>query len=148
LRLTFFSQLAFAVNSRFYFKCLGMVADLIRDTTFGQIIRLVTKNRWPQYPEEKDPESWKKLVNDDKLRNFAHHETTECPVSDDDQTELDDARKVWTGDEENDSGQWRDSTQTFNDASGISVDLENGRHTYVVNWYGPNDPEVSKRWAS
>lgn len=44
-----------------------MVWDTVRDAPFGQIVRFVTKNKYFQYPEEKEgfelPEPWVQLMN-------------------------------------------------------------------------------------
>lgn len=47
--------------------------ELIRDTCFGQIVRLVSGNRLLRYPEEDDPDWWKKYVHEEKSGWAAHH---------------------------------------------------------------------------
>jgi DHA1 family multidrug resistance protein-like MFS transporter len=126
------------------------VGHLIRDTAFGQIVRLITRNRVFQYPEEQDPEYWKKYLNEEKSGYIAHHGHTE-PPEDDSQETLQNARGVRTRDEHpQERGDSRDSTQTdttftdgtYNEASGVRIDQEKGRDKNVIDWYGPNDPEV------
>lgn len=121
------------------------VGHLIRDTAFGQIVRLVTKNRVFQYPEEQDPEHWKQYLNEEKSAYIAHHGTTEPPV-DESQQELQGARGIRTrdaqGDSATDSRESMATEDTYNEASGVRVDQEKGRDKNVVDWYGPNDPEV------
>ena len=36
-----------------------------------------------------------------------------------------------------------DDGHTYNIASGVKVDPENGKDIHVVDWYGPDDPDVS-----
>jgi DHA1 family multidrug resistance protein-like MFS transporter len=45
----------------------------MRDTSFGQVVRLITKGKFFAYPEEKDPSLWKKFVNEEKSGFAAHH---------------------------------------------------------------------------
>jgi DHA1 family multidrug resistance protein-like MFS transporter len=115
-----------------------MVADLIRDSPFGHIVRLVTRNKVFQYPEERDPELWKKYVNQEKSGYMAHHGTTDAP--EEESEELQNA----TGVRDRNS---RSSSNTqvgddHNEASGVKVDPEKGRDKHVIDWYGPEDPQV------
>ena len=50
-----------------------MVPDLIRDSTFGHLVRLATGGKAFQYAEERDPELWKKYVNEEKSGYLAHY---------------------------------------------------------------------------
>jgi DHA1 family multidrug resistance protein-like MFS transporter len=115
-----------------------MVADLIRDSPFGHIVRLVTRNKAFQYPEERDPELWKKYVNQEKSGYMAHHGTAEAP--EEESEELQNA----TGVRDRNS---RSSSNTqvgdgHNEASGVKVDPEKGKDKHVIDWYGPEDPQV------
>jgi DHA1 family multidrug resistance protein-like MFS transporter len=122
------------------------VSHLIRDTAFGQILRLITKNRILQYPEEQDPEHWKKYLNEEKSGYIAHHGTAEPPEDDELRQELQNARGVRNRDAEGDSpADSRDSMATgttINEASGVAVDQEKGRDKNLIDWYGSDDPEV------
>lgn len=118
-----------------------MVADLIRDSPFGHIVRLVTRNKVFQYPEERDPELWKKYVNQEKSGYMAHHGSTDAP--EEGSEELNNAQGI-RGRERNS----RSSSDTqigdgFNEASGVKVDPEKGKDKHVIDWYGPEDPQVS-----
>jgi DHA1 family multidrug resistance protein-like MFS transporter len=95
-----------------------MVADLIRDSPFGHIVRLVTRNKVFQYPEERDPELWKKYVNQEKSGYMAHHGTAEAPEEE------------------------SEELQNAQGASGVKVDPEKGKDKHVIDWYGPEDPQV------
>jgi len=114
-----------------------MVAELIRDSPFGHIVRLVTRNKVFQYPEERDPEVWKKYVNQEKSGHMAHHGAPEPP-----------------NDNGNDTTHERDgnvsdaSSQTqVNEASGARVDPEKGKDRYVIDWYGDEDPQNPRNWS-
>jgi DHA1 family multidrug resistance protein-like MFS transporter len=39
------------------------MADIIRDAWLGQIIRLLSKNRWLKYPEEEEGFTWPPYVS-------------------------------------------------------------------------------------
>lgn len=115
-----------------------MVADLIRDSPFGHIVRLVTRRKVFQYPEEKDPEIWKKYVNQEKSGYVAHHGNTSPP-----EEESDDLRQA-RGVREREGSE---SSQTevgdeHNYASGAHVDPEKGKDKHVIDWFGPDDPQV------
>lgn len=122
------------------------VGHLIRDTAFGQILRLITKNRVLQYPEELDPEHWKQYINEEKSGHIAHHGNTEPPEDDESRQKLQDARGTRTRDAAGESpADSRDSmatSTTVNEASGVTVDQEKGRDKNLIDWYEPNDPEV------
>ncbi|KAF9740656.1 hypothetical protein PMIN06_000382 [Paraphaeosphaeria minitans] len=128
------------------------VGHLIRDTAFGQILRLITKNRVLQYPEEQDPEHWKQYLNREKSGYLAHHGTAEPPEDDEARQELQNARGLRIRDAEGDSPvDSRDSMATgttMNEASGVMVDQEKGRDKNLIDWYGPNDPENPRNWSN
>jgi MFS transporter, DHA1 family, multidrug resistance protein len=130
----------------------------IRDTAFGQIVRLATRNRWPQYPEERDRDSWRKFVNERKSGNLARYGTVNRPDGADDEAKanpedpesphLGSSRpsEVGLSDDEGKDGQkegWDSDapTETHNAASGHKVDPNVGRDVQLVDWL-ENDPEV------
>jgi DHA1 family multidrug resistance protein-like MFS transporter len=118
-----------------------MVADLIRDSPFGHIVRLVTRNKVFQYPEERDPNLWKKYVNQEKSGYMAHHGTAEAPEEESD--ELNNARGI----REREASDDDERTQVGgddgrNEASGVKIDAEKGKDKHVIDWYGENDPQV------
>ncbi|KAL6708500.1 GTPase-activating protein [Coniothyrium glycines] len=124
-----------------------MVADLIRDSAFGHVVRLVTKNKAFQYPEEKDPSLWKKYVSEEKSGHAAYHGSTEAPEGKESIDALNDARGI--SQRENNS---RTSSQTHvgedcNEASGVKVDPEKGKDLHVIDWYGDNDPQNPRNWS-
>lgn len=132
-------------------------SDFIRDTAFGQIVRLITRNRWPQYPEEKNLESWKKFVDEKKSGNLARYGTTsprdeESSGADQDYPHLggvrtrdaaaDSKEKEESGDGESDKSDSDFPTDgTYNVASGYKIDPDKGRDLHLVDWL-ENDPEV------
>lgn len=117
-----------------------MVADLIRDSPFGHVVRLVSRGKLFPYPEESDPNKWKQYVHKEKSGYMAHHGTAEPP--EEESEELSQMRGVRTR-EANDS---ETSSRThvgegFNEGSGVRVDPEKGKDKNVIDWDGPNDPQ-------
>ncbi|KAF1964922.1 benomyl/methotrexate resistance protein [Bimuria novae-zelandiae CBS 107.79] len=128
---------------------------LVRDTAFGQIVRVLTRNRVFQYPEEQDPEFWKKYIHEEKSGWIAHHGITEPP--EEEFVALENARGIRSRDEQaNNHDEPRESTQTdttytdgtYNEASGVRIDPEKGKDKNIVEWYGPNDPENPRNWST
>ncbi|KAF9695857.1 hypothetical protein EKO04_006252 [Ascochyta lentis] len=120
-----------------------MVADLIRDSPFGHIVRLVTRNKYFQYPEEKDPNLWKKYVNQEKSGYAAHHGDTSPPKEE--VEELQQARGV--RDREGSESSHTEVGEDYNHASGVRVDQEKGKDLHVIDWFGPDDPQNPRNWS-
>lgn len=115
-----------------------MVSDLIRDAPFGHVVRLVTRGRYFQYPEERDPSLWKKYVNQEKSGYVAHHGDTSPPDEEDE--ELRNARGM--REREGSESEATVVGEEYNHASGVRVDQEKGKDMHVVDWYGDDDPQV------
>lgn len=49
------------------------MSDLFRDASLGQMIRWMTKNKYLQYPEEKDTSTYGKFINREKSGNMARY---------------------------------------------------------------------------
>jgi DHA1 family multidrug resistance protein-like MFS transporter len=124
-------------------------ADLIRDTAFGQIVRVSTKRKYLQYPEEKDPELWRKWVSEEKSANAARYGAIEPP----EEVESDEKSDDEKGGEghRNQEQATTDSTATsqtripddanVNETSGVKVDPEKGMDKTVIHFL-PDDPHV------
>lgn len=130
-----------------------MVWDLIRDSAFGHLVRLASRGKFFPYPEERDTSLWKKFVNEEKSGHIAHHGDTN-PPSDDSEAELTGVRGIRTreanGDDPREPRRSSDThvageseQQGYNEASGVKVDPEKGKDRSVIDWYGPEDPDVS-----
>jgi DHA1 family multidrug resistance protein-like MFS transporter len=118
-----------------------MVSDLIRDSPFGHIVRLVSRGKLMQYPEEKDSNLWKKYVNQEKSGYAAHHGSTEPPEEHDE--ELSQARGIRSREgRDSDASSTTHVPDGHNVASGVRVDPEKGKDVHVIDWYGPDDPQV------
>ena len=47
------------------------MSDLFRDTVFGHAVRFITKGRYLQFVEEKDPSIWKQYIDRNQTKNMA-----------------------------------------------------------------------------
>lgn len=125
------------------------MSDLIRDTVVGHILRFITGRRVLKYQEEIDPSLWEKYVHKEKSANMAVHGQTSPPED----AEQDQVKEK---DIDNDQGEARrpqsssrsssatqvDENEKVNEVSGKKIDPEKGKDVFVVDWWGPNDPEV------
>lgn len=127
--------------------------DLIRDSFFGNCLRLVTGGKVLSYPEELDPSTWQRYINEDKSANMADHCKTEVPESElsgQHQGGTSRTRPSFPGRSSSaangvESGQYTRHALRNKSESPRRVDPEKGRDVYLVDWYGPDDPEVCLR---
>ncbi|KAI1344804.1 MFS transporter [Xylariaceae sp. FL0016] len=114
--------------------------ELLRDTIFSHTLRLLTGGRVFRYPEEVDSSIWKRYVHAEKSSNLARHGQTSSPSEDDGEQGPHDASR--------DSSATRVDTETVVHGHPTrSVDPEKGKDFYVVDWYGPDDPENPRNWS-
>lgn len=119
--------------------------DLVRDTVFSHTLRVLTGGKVFKYPEEEDSSLWKRYVHPEKSHNIAVHGDVNGPQGD--SGERDEAGS----DSQNNNDEPRRSSATaiehHNVAHGTrkttKVDPEKGKDYFIVDWYGPDDPEVS-----
>lgn len=130
--------------------------DIVRDSFFGQCLRLVTGGKVFLYEDEKHPELWEKYINKDKSANMALYGKTQAPETEtkdassdsDEKPEIpNDDDKEQRPDPSRHSSQSSTSTivteeNNVNQVSGRTIDPEKGRDHFIVDWYGPEDPEV------
>lgn len=136
--------------------------ELIRDTAFGHLIRLVSRGKYLQFAEERDPTIWTRFVDEKKSGYLAHHGDTNPP--EDGEKEIEGLGGVRTRDDQyvlqeppmrahrgsGDSSRTRvgDEQIAVNHASGVKVDPEKGQDYHLVTWYGDNDPENPLNWSA
>ncbi|CAG8977637.1 hypothetical protein HYALB_00006587 [Hymenoscyphus albidus] len=131
--------------------------ELFRDSTFGHVVRLVTRGRVLQFEEESNPSLWERYVDREKSGRMAHHghvgeeekgpsKETEGNYHDGRQSEQ---RQTNAEDNRVSSDTRTESNeQQRNAASGAAVDPEKGRDVTVVTWYGEHDPEHPLNWST
>ena len=97
----------------------------LRETQFGHLVRFLSGHKLFRYPDEIDPSLWK---------NSLQRDTT--------------STSTWSGEQTNASTKECDTQDGgLQDRSGSHV-VEDGKDIYLVDWYGPDDPEVSAPMGS
>ena len=117
------------------------MAELMRDTVFGHFVRLITKRRYFQYAEERDPKLWKQYLDREQTKNMALYGNTNAP-SEEENLEKE---GVNTPSEESSEARAEEEDhehQLSSTITGQVIDPEKGRDVTMVTWFGDNDPEV------
>ncbi|SLM36536.1 multidrug resistance protein [Lasallia pustulata] len=113
------------------------MAELMRDTLVGDVIRILSGRRLLPYAEEKDPSLWKRYINREKTDQMAHHGHIQEETEEEQEERSNRSRSSEStalGDE-----------QPANVVTGHVIDKEKGRDINVVHWYGDDDPEAVKK---
>lgn len=119
------------------------MAGLFRDTFFGHCVRLITRGKVFQYPEEVDPSIWTKYVHAEKSANMAQYGQTTVPEGSS-RKSLGQGPRLQPRDSRSSSATEVDHEVIANSSHERHIDPEKGKDHYIVDWYGPNDPEVRK----
>ncbi|KAK3943234.1 putative caffeine resistance protein 5 [Diplogelasinospora grovesii] len=129
--------------------------DIIRESFFGRCVRLITRNRVFKYREEKDPLLWKRFVHIEKSRNLALHGQTQAPSNagahhQEDASRPATATAAGSADDSSASSITQvDHTQRALDFGfERKIDPEKGKDYFLVDWFGPDDPENPQNWSS
>ncbi|KAK0927939.1 GTPase-activating protein [Friedmanniomyces endolithicus] len=131
------------------------MAELIRDTAFGHLIRFVSRGRYLQFAEEKDPSIWTRYIDEKKSGYMAHHGDAEPPKGDDGESEdvemegIDGVRtrEARTPSDQSSRTRVGEGDGDVSLASGVKIDPEKGRDAHIVSWYGDDDPENPMNWS-
>ena len=130
------------------------MSDLFRDTVFGYVVRFITKGRYLQFVEEKDPSIWKQYIDRNQTKNMAlyGHPDDESPGE---KQESESAQVSETPSQANGNVNGADlseeSSQTragdgehqlSSTMTGQKIGPEKGRDVTMVTWFGDDDPEV------
>ena len=98
-----------------------IMTELVRDTVFGHLLRLITHGKVLAYAEDKDPDLWKKYVHHEMTGRMAHHGHVGEETQEEKETRIDDQ----------DSSQERSSCRAGSGADrnvlGDRIDPEKGR---------------------
>ncbi|KAJ9144272.1 MFS transporter [Pleurostoma richardsiae] len=114
--------------------------ELLRDTIFSHCCRIITGGRVFKYPEQVDPSIWKKYIHEEKSANMATYgKSTEASSADDSPG----SRRSSSTSLEHD----HHTNAALNDGQGRRIDQEKGRDLYIIDWYGPDDPENPQNWS-
>ena len=121
------------------------MADLFRDTPFGQIVRLVTQKRYFRYADERDPSVWKRYLSVEKSRAMALYGTLS-------RSRTTEEKAVSEEPVENGASERISPSRTSREVQNgeideIKVDPERGRDVRVIDWYGPHDKDNPMNWS-
>ncbi|ORY60831.1 MFS transporter [Pseudomassariella vexata] len=119
--------------------------ELVHDTIFSHCLRFFTGGRVFKYPEEVDSSIWRKYMNAEKTSNIALHGQTSS-------TERASEPGISEGQDELPDSPVSSATEMGHDTviNGDPirrVDPEKAPDYYIVDWYGPNDPENPRNWS-
>lgn len=126
--------------------------DILRDSFFGQTVRLVTGSRVFSYPEERDTSLWERYINHTKSGRMALRGTTASGEEEDstngekhddhDTTPPSPAPELPADGPGTAATRGHGSSPDVRNNGDRHVDSEKGKDVYIVDWYGPDDSEV------
>lgn len=129
------------------------MAAYIRDAPFGQLVRLLTNNKYFQYPEEKPdfklPEPWVKLMNGAEIQA---DETIEQPSSNQNTDEESPALShtstlnTTSSTEAGVEAQEKDEIERVKSAPIVPVRTKEG--AILVDWYYTDDADNPHNWSN
>jgi len=119
------------------------MSDHIRDTVFGQLVRLVSRKQVLRFPDELDTNLWKQCVQEDTKT------ASSTPEENNDTVEPHEYAKAHRGDE-GEKGLEVDAETSFasGDINKEALDHANTnktREVILISWYGADDDEVGHR---
>lgn len=114
------------------------MAELIRDTAFGHLVRFVTRGKVLPYAEDRDPSLWKEYLSEEKTRRMAHHGHPGQLSHDEPSPSSGASSRTRAGSD----------SQNINSPTGQPIDQEKGRDMNVVDWFDENDPENPMNWST
>lgn len=114
------------------------MAELIRDTVAGHLVRLLTRGKYLQYAEENDPSLWKQYLSEEKTMRMARHGHPGQISHEEPSPSSEESSRTRRG---------SDNQQT-NQATGHPIDPEKGRDMNVVDWFDEHDPENPMNWST
>ena len=131
------------------------MTDLFRDTVVGKALRLASRGKLYPFVEEQDPSLWQRYVHQGKTQEMASHgrlledhekkdvsggsvglEKENCVPGPTPASHETSRMRFSKGD-----GRRLEPSRKEN-AMGHHIDPEKGRDVNIVEWYGPDDPEV------
>lgn len=119
------------------------MSKFIRDTSFGQFVRLITRNQVLQFPEEQQnfqlQDSYIKLLEAAELRSKDGSLSASSQTHKDNGTPSDPILPDEKGSAQSDE-------KAQDDDPFAPKILDDG--TIIVNWYGPDDPANPQNWTS
>jgi DHA1 family multidrug resistance protein-like MFS transporter len=117
--------------------------NYIRDTVFGDTVRLLSSNRLLKFPDEQDPASWKQYTQEGStIPALTLKESAKYVNSINDQTNsaAKEAENVLESPPPVRSSEHVSSGKEAVNSNHTKYCTT--RHVILVDWYGPRDPEV------
>lgn len=112
--------------------------SLLRDSCYGNIIRILTRGRFFKYEDETHPELWHRYINIDKSADMARGSDASSSSDVDIDTRV---RNV-------PSRPWEENGQRFQGLTGEKVDPEKGTDIMMVDWLDDKDQDNPRNWHS
>ncbi|KAJ5118768.1 hypothetical protein N7448_010476 [Penicillium atrosanguineum] len=116
--------------------------ETLRDTAFGKLVRLFSRYRWMQYPEEQDASVWTEYL---KTETEKPEEEPSTPVNENENPEDLEAFGLYTV-----RSQLSSRSRRMSCASTVQ-DGNQGRSNgqpLVISWRGPDDSENPQNWST
>ncbi|KAJ5357975.1 hypothetical protein N7541_005133 [Penicillium brevicompactum] len=106
--------------------------ETIRDTAFGKLVRVFSRKRWMQYPEEQDVSIWPEYLKEETRQK----EEGDYPTTDENPEDLETY------------GLYTVTSQATNRSRRLSSStLRDSGQGLVISWRGQNDPENPQNWS-
>jgi len=112
--------------------------ETLRDTAFGKLVRLISRHRWMQYPEEQDPSVWTEYLKTETETEKTEEEPS-TPTTETENPEDLEAFGIYS---------LRSQLSSRSRRMSYASTLQNGgpdptnKQPLVISWRGPDDPEV------
>jgi hypothetical protein len=126
------NKLLFNATSRGSFNSVTMTTQ-IRETQLGLLVRFLSSNKLLQYPDEVDSSAWKQFLQ----RNTTSLSTPSGKLVGSSEKLKDHANPT------NPSANSVDTQNADVLHPNLGQAMQDGKDIYLVDWYGPNDTEVS-----
>ncbi|KAJ5692471.1 hypothetical protein N7462_001894 [Penicillium macrosclerotiorum] len=118
--------------------------ETFRDTAFGKLVRLSSRYRWMQYPEEQDGSIWPEYL---KPETETKDEEAPTPVTENENQENLEAYGLYTVMSQVTSTRSRrmSCASTLHDRP---TSNSQATQPLVISWRGPDDPENPQNWST
>ncbi|KAH8805404.1 major facilitator superfamily domain-containing protein [Xylogone sp. PMI_703] len=119
-----------------------------RDTVFGQLVRLLSRNRLLKFPDELDLALWKQYIKIDTVGDLLASREDEGLVSSENHPATD-----TSGGGKKEQKRFTDITSPHSPGDTQVLQQENGCDKmttvmHLVDWYGPDDQENPQNWSA
>ena len=133
--------------------------EIFRETAVGQLLRLISGKRILKYPEEEDPDYWRRFLDEER---GGWHVDKRNRSSLSSQTELEHEKADEAGNDDEEPARRSSSSSRAqpnlrappsHQIGQENLDPSEKNNLYIVSWYGDHDPEVSvhqrrERWPN